>query len=79
MKIIKEPILLVNKVERTSIYDPPEPLALIMAESKKARNYPFPLSPEQQFELLYLMKTRKSGIITREKLQNIIFVQPTLH
>ena len=79
MKIKKEPILLVNKVERATIYDPPEPLALIMVENKKNRCYPFPLSQEQQFELLYLIRTRKSGIITREELQNIIFTQPVLH
>ena len=79
MKIKKEPILLVNKAERTTIYDVPEPLALIMAENKKNTHYPFPLSQEQQFELLYLIRTRKSGIITREELQNIIFTQPILH
>ena len=79
MKIKKEPILLVNKVERTTIYDAPEPLALIMAENKKNTYYPFPLSQQQQFELFYLIKTRKSGIITREELQNIIFAKRTLH
>jgi hypothetical protein len=79
MKVKKEPILLVNKVKRTTIYDPPEPLGLIMAETKKAKHYPFPLSLEQQFELLYLMRSRRSGIITREELQDLIFTQPTLH
>ena len=74
-----KPILLVHEIKKTSIYDPPEPLALIAAESKKARKHPFPLSSQQQFELLYLLKTRKSGIITREELQNIIFAEPTLH
>jgi hypothetical protein len=79
MKNRKEPILLTQKIEKPTIYDAPEPLALIVKEKEKLDKYPFPLSREQQFELLYLMRTRKSGIITREELQNIIFAQPTLH
>jgi hypothetical protein len=79
MKDKKEPILLVNKVKKATIYDAPEPLALIVREREQEDRYPFPLSRDQQFELLYLMRTRKSGIITREELQNIIFTEPTLH
>ena len=79
MKNTKEPILLLNRAEKPTIYDPPEPLALIVAEKEELDNYPFPLSREQQFELLYLMRSRKSGIITREELHNLIFTQPTLH
>ena len=79
MKDKKEPILLVNKVQKATIYDAPEPLALIVREREQEDRYPFPLSRDQQFELLYLMRTRKSGIITREELQNIIFTEPTLH
>jgi hypothetical protein len=79
MKNTKEPILLVNKAEKPTIYDAPEPLALIAAEREELDNYPFPLSRDQQFELLYLMRSRKSGIITREELHNLIFTQPTLH
>tara|TARA_Y100000034_G_C6659711_1_gene289168 strand:+ start:115 stop:354 length:240 start_codon:yes stop_codon:yes gene_type:complete len=79
MKNTKEPILLIHKIEKQTIYDAPEPLALIVAENKKSQYYPFPLSQQQQFELLYLLKTRKSGIITREELQNIIFAKQTLH
>ena len=79
MKTTKEPILLVNKVKQLTIYDAPEPLALITKEKEQLDNYPFPLSREQQFELLYLMRSRKSGIITREELCNLIFIQPTLH
>ena len=79
MKQKKEPILLVNKIKKTSIYDAPEPLALIVKEREEEDRYPFPLARDQQFELLYLIRTRKSGIITREELQNIIFAAPTLH
>ena len=79
MKDKKEPILLVHKVKKATIYDAPEPLALIVREREQEDRYPFPLSRDQQFELLYLMRTRKSGIITREELQNIIFTEPTLH
>jgi hypothetical protein len=79
VKTKKEPILLVNKVEKTSIYDPPEPLALIAARHEELKKYPFPLARDHEFELLYLIRTRKSGIITREELQNIIFTELTLH
>ena len=79
MKNTKRPLLLVNKVGQPTIYDAPEPLALIAKEKEHLDNYPFPLSREQQFELLYLMRSRKSGIITREELHSLIFIQPTLH
>ena len=79
MKGKKEPLLLVNKVKKASIYDVPEPQALIVKRKDHEERYPFPLSRDQQFELLYLMRTRQSGIITREELQNIIFTEPTLH
>ena len=79
MKDKKEPILLVNKVQKATIYDAPEPLALIVREREQEDRYPFPLSRDQQFDLLYLLRTKKSGIITRDELQNIIFAAPTLH
>ena len=79
MKEKKEPILLINKIKKTSIYDAPEPMALIVKERDQEDRYPFPLSRDQQFDLLYLLRTKKSGIITREELQNIIFAAPTLH
>jgi hypothetical protein len=79
MKQKKEPLLLVNEIKKTSIYDAPEPLALIIHEREEGDRYPFPLSRDQQFDLLYLLKAKKSGIITREELQNIIFAAPTLH
>tara|TARA_Y100000034_G_C6852805_1_gene387097 strand:- start:936 stop:1175 length:240 start_codon:yes stop_codon:yes gene_type:complete len=79
MKQKKEPLLLVNKIKKTSIYDAPEPLALIVKEREEEDRYPFPLTRDQQFALLYLLRTKKSGIITREELQNIIFAAPTLH
>ena len=79
MKNRKDPILLVRKVEKPTIYDPPAALGLIVKEREELDNYPFPLSREQQFELLYLMRSRKSGIITREELHNLIFPQPVLH
>jgi hypothetical protein len=75
----EKPLLLVNRIEKTSIFDAPEPLALIVKEREEEDRYPFPLSRDQQFELLYLLRTKKSGIITREELRNIIFAAPTLH
>jgi hypothetical protein len=79
MKHKTTPILLVNRVEKHTIYDAPEPTALIKRQKEVMERYPFPLSREQQFELLYLMRSRRSGIITREELQSIIFAAPTLH
>ena len=79
MKTKKEPLLLVNKIEKTSIYDAPEATALIRQEREVDTGYPFPLTREQEFELLYLLRTRKSGIITRDELQKIIFPAYTLH
>ena len=79
MKNTKRPLLLINKAGEPTIYDAPEPLALITKEKEQPDNYPFPLSREQQFELLYLMRSRKSGIITREELCNLIFIQPTFY
>ena len=79
MKNKTKPILLVDRAEKTSIHDPPEPSALILSRREEFKKYPFPLSRDQQFELLYLIRTRKSGIVTREELQNIIFIEPTLH
>jgi hypothetical protein len=79
MKHKTTPILLVNRVEKRTIYDAPEATALVKRQKEATDRYPFPLSREQQFELLYLMRTRKSGIVTREELQSIIFAAPTLH
>ena len=80
MKDKTTPLLLVNRIEkRCTIYDAPEATALAKRQKEATDRYPFPLSHEQQFELLYLIRTRKSGIITREELQNIIFSAPTLH
>jgi hypothetical protein len=79
MKHKTTPLLLVNKIEETTIYDAPEAAALIKRQKEVMERYPFPLSREQQFELLYLLRSRRSGIITREELQSIIFAAPTLH
>jgi hypothetical protein len=79
MKHKKTPLLLVNRMEKHTIYDAPEAAALIKRQKEVMERYPFPLSREQQFELLYLMRSRRSGIITREELQSIIFAAPTLH
>jgi len=79
MKTKKEPLLLVDKIEKTSIYDAPEAVALVRQERETDAGYPFPLTRQQEFELLYLLKTRKSGIVTRDELEKIIFPVHTLH
>ena len=59
----------------TSAGDVPEPRALEMIEITPDRyvDGPFPLNLDAQKRLLELIYTRKSGIITREELINVLF------
>ena len=42
-------------------------------------DYPFPLSLESQTKLLSLVNNRKSGIITRSELKEILFPERTIN
>ena len=59
----------------TNATDVPETRALEMTEvsSDTYMNTPFPLTTETQKRLLELIYNRKSGIITRQELINVIF------
>ena len=41
-------------------------------------NYPFPLSLESQKRLLQLIHNRKSGIISRQEIKDVLFPSETL-
>ena len=58
-------------------HDAPEPRALEMTEvaPDTYMDAPFPLSLDAQKRLLELIYTRKSGIITRQELINVLFNQ----
>ena len=59
----------------TNATDVPEMRAIEMTEVSPDTymNTPFPLSAETQKRLLELIYNRKSGIITRQELINVIF------
>ena len=59
----------------TNATDVPEMRAIEMTEVSPDifMNTPFPLSAETQKRLLELIYNRKSGIITRQELINVIF------
>ena len=59
----------------TNAADVPEMRAIEMTEVSPDTfmNTPFPLSAETQKRLLELIYNRKSGIITRQELINVIF------
>ena len=76
MSVKKEVIVLKDKWN-TNATDVPETRAIEMAEVSPDTymNTPFPLSTETQKRLLELIYNRKSGIITRQELINVLFNQ----
>ena len=58
-------------------YDVPTPRSLDMVEVQddEFRETPFPLSLDTQRKLLQLIYSRKSGIITRQELINVLYNQ----
>ena len=74
MSMKKEVIVLKDKWN-TNATDVPETRALEMTEVSPDtyKNTPFPLSKETQKIILELIYNRKSGIITRQELINVIF------
>jgi len=74
MSMKKEVIVLKDKWN-TNATDVPEMRAIEMTEVSPDTymNTPFPLSTETQKRLLELIYNRKSGIITRQELINVIF------
>ena len=76
MSMKKEVIVLKDKWN-TNATDVPETRALEMMEVSPDTymNTPFPLSTETQKRLLELIYDRKSGIISRQELIDVIFNQ----
>ena len=76
MKYKKEVIVLKDKWN-TGAHDVPEPRSIEMTEVKPDTymDTPFPLSIDTQKRLLELIYNRKSGIITRQELINVLFNQ----
>jgi len=74
MKYNKEVIVLKDKWNRGA-HDVPEARTLEMTEVTPSTymDAPFPLSLDAQKRLLELIYNRKSGIITRQELINVLF------
>ena len=74
MKYKKEVIVLKDKWN-PSAHDVPEPRTLEMTEVEPNTymDAPFPLDLDAQKRLLELIYNRKSGIITRQELINVLF------
>ena len=74
MKCKKEVIVLKDKWN-PGAHEVPTARALEMVEVRDAefRETPFPLSLETQKRLLELIYRRKSGIITRQELINVLY------
>ena len=72
---MKKEVIVLKDKWNTNATDVPETRALEMMEVSPDTymNTPFPLSTETQKRLLELIYNRKSGIITRQELINVIF------
>ena len=54
------------------------PVYVLHEVEKGVFDYPFPLSQESQIKLLNLVRNRKSGIIARSELEQILFPKRTI-
>tara|TARA_B100002019_G_scaffold235548_1_gene209922 strand:+ start:847 stop:1110 length:264 start_codon:yes stop_codon:yes gene_type:complete len=72
---MKKEVIVLKDKWNTNATDVPEMRAIEMTEVSPDTymNSPFPLSAETQKRLLELIYNRKSGIITRQELINVIF------
>ena len=72
---MKKEVIVLKDKWNTNATDVPETRAIEMAEVSPDTymNTPFPLTTETQKRLLELIYNRKSGIITRQELINVIF------
>ena len=72
---MKKEVIVLKDKWNTNATDVPEMRAIEMTEGSPDTymNTPFPLSAETQKRLLELIYNRKSGIITRQELINVIF------
>ena len=72
---MKKEVIVLKDKWNTNATDVPEMRAIEMTEVSPDTymNTPFPLTTETQKRLLELIYNRKSGIITRQELINVIF------
>ena len=72
---MKKEVIVLKDKWNTNATDVPEMRAIEMTEVSPDTymNTPFPLSTETQKRLLELIYNRKSGIITRQELIDVIF------
>ena len=73
----KKEVLVLKDKWNPGAYEVPTARALEMVEVRDAefRETPFPLSLDAQRKLLELIYNRKSGIITRQELINVLYNQ----
>ena len=73
-------IILTEKWNPTP-HDAPTPRSLTTDEegNETYLDYPFPLSLESQKRLLQLIHNRKSGIISRQEIKDVLFPTRTLN
>ena len=73
----KKEVLVLKEKWNVGAQDVPSARALEMVEVGDAefRETPFPLSLDSQRKLLELIYSRKSGIITRQELINVLYNQ----
>ncbi len=71
----KKNILVLDDKVYPGAHEVPSPRAMEMVEvnNSEFRETPFPLSLETQKRLLELIYRRKSGIITRQELINVLY------
>ena len=77
MKCNKKEVIVLKDKWITSVGDVPEPRSIEMVQvtEEEFREVPFPMDLEAQKRLLELIYNRKSGIITRQELIDVLFNQ----
>ncbi len=77
MKYSKKEVIILKDKWNPGAQEVPAPRALEMVQVGKDefREVPFPLSLDSQKRLLELIYNRKSGIITRQELINVLYNQ----
>lgn len=76
----KKPIRLIDRAKSPGALDvPTAPVFETFETSEDVFDCPFPLSYESQRRLLNFLETRKSGIVTRSELMDVIFPVRTIN
>jgi hypothetical protein len=76
----KKPIRLTKRAKQPGASDVPmAPVFETVETDEDVFDCPFPLSYESQRRLLNFLETRKSGIVTRSELMDVIFPVRTIN